>query len=85
MEPLRIQVRQGTSGLLVADSPDLPGLHVMERDRETLKATLCELIPLLYAEQGIKCTVTSIHPVPNDEPAAWVIAGLRTTHNAKVD
>lgn len=84
MEPLRINIRAGKSGLLIASSPDLPGLHAMERNLSDLKASLQELIPLLYAEQGIKCVVTSIEAVPDGEPAAWVIAGLKNMQSANV-
>lgn len=85
MTPIRIRVLASGSGLLIADSPDLPGLHAMERSEEELISSLCELIPLLYAERGITATVTAIQKLQDDQPAAWVVAAIRDTTAAKVD
>lgn len=85
MKPLRISVRVGASGLWIADSPDLPGLHAMERSETELKSTLRELIPLLLREQGVHVEVGSIEPVKDqDGPDAWVVAGLKTAAAVKV-
>ena len=49
---IEIHIRRGDSGLLIAHSPDLPGLHAMERTEDELWAALRELIPILQSERA---------------------------------
>lgn len=49
---LRLFVKTGTSGLLMAHSPDLPGLNVMERTWDELVKQARELAPVLIADRA---------------------------------
>lgn len=88
LEPLRIHVQREPSGLLIANSPDLAGLHVMERTEEELFASLRELIPVLFAERNEYVRVVNITRVQVDEPierSPWMVAGLRAASNERID
>lgn len=82
MEPLRILVQRAPSGLLIASSPDLPGLHAMERTAEELSASLKELIPVLFAEKGEIVSVVGFTPVGEAQPSdssPWIVADVRAS------
>lgn len=82
MELLRIRVKRGPSGLLIANSPDLAGLHIMERTEQELFASLRELIPVLFAEKGEKVSVATITPIGTEQAkdaAPWIVADIRAT------
>jgi hypothetical protein len=87
LQPLRILVKRGPSGLLIASSPDLPGLHVMERTERELHASLRELIPVLFAEKGERVLVAAIIPLAaeeRDNDCPWVVADLRASKSEHI-
>lgn len=75
MTPLRLFVKVAPSGLLMAHSPDMPGLHVMERTRPALEASLRELIPVLWRErESGRRYIAAALEMPNFQPGPLQIA-----------
>jgi hypothetical protein len=70
------RTRRDGRGVFVATSPNLKGLLVVSKDKETLEKTLIpQAIADLYAACGVKMIVTRI--AEDDDPAdRWVATPL---------
>lgn len=64
---IRIEYKQGASGLIFATSPDLKGVLGSERTMEELEQTISEAIIQLYAASGEKVGAVKV-----DDQDAWV-------------
>jgi hypothetical protein len=56
---IRIETVQKPSGLLIATSPDLPGLNVAEHSVKELAVELPKVVTALYEAMGVQATVTA--------------------------
>lgn len=64
---IRIEYKQGRSGLIFATSPDLHGLLCSERTMEELEPTISEAITQLCAASGEEVAAVKV-----DDQNAWV-------------
>ena len=72
---IRVAIRDGDHGLIVATSPDLKGLYVVGRSRSALHDELPLAIEALFAAKG---TPVGVHELEDAEPDVlpWVAVPL---------
>lgn len=67
---VRVQVKEGRTGLFLATSRDLKGLLVAEPTLPDLIQAIPEAIRVMYAACGVHVVVTLADPIDDDR--AWV-------------
>jgi hypothetical protein len=69
---LRIIVRKMPSGLRVAQSPDMPGLHVAERSHAGLLEELPKVVTALLSRRHLAATIKGQQIPDNESEEGWI-------------
>lgn len=82
---IKVQIERSSSGLLIATSTDLPGLHLIERSNEELFVALREMIPFIFSRKGKQITVVDIKSTKDTSTLnAEFVASIQATKSEYV-